>query len=211
MHITKSEIQSLEKIKRLNLINSITGIKPANLIGTIDENSNTNLAIFSSTLHLGSNPAFIGIVVRPANEVRRHTYENIKANKSFTINHVPTNLAINAHYTSAKFTKEESEFEHCKFTEEYIENFAAPFVKESKVKIWLKLEDEIKIKVNGTILLIGSVEHIILPEEILENENQINLEKANSAGISGLNCYYAFNFLQELPYARKSELPEFRK
>jgi flavin reductase (DIM6/NTAB) family NADH-FMN oxidoreductase RutF len=65
MHITNRDIQKLDKIKRLNLINSITGIKPANLIGTVDETKNSNLAIFSSIVHLGSNPPLIGMVIRP--------------------------------------------------------------------------------------------------------------------------------------------------
>ena len=38
-----------------------------------------------------------------------------------------------AHFTSAKFSEDESEFHHCNFDEEYIKGFNAPFVKESKV------------------------------------------------------------------------------
>ncbi len=44
-HYTKENIIELEKVKRLNIINSITGIKPGNLIGSIDNNKITNLAI----------------------------------------------------------------------------------------------------------------------------------------------------------------------
>ena len=47
------KIKGLEKIYRLNLINSCTGYKSANLIGSIDEEGKTNLAIFSSITHLG--------------------------------------------------------------------------------------------------------------------------------------------------------------
>ena len=36
-HFSKQNILELEKVKRLNIINSITGIKPGNLIGTIDD------------------------------------------------------------------------------------------------------------------------------------------------------------------------------
>ena len=53
------KIKGLEKIYRLNLINSCTGYKSANLIGSIDKEGNTNLAIFSSITHLGSDPAMI--------------------------------------------------------------------------------------------------------------------------------------------------------
>ena len=67
-HFTKGIIRDLDKVKRLNIINSITGIKPGNLIGTISEEKITNLAIFSSVIHLGSNPALLGFVLRPKKE-----------------------------------------------------------------------------------------------------------------------------------------------
>ena len=56
------DIKSMSKIFRLNLINSITGIKPANLIGTKSKDNLENLAIFSSVVHLGSNHALLGPV-----------------------------------------------------------------------------------------------------------------------------------------------------
>ena len=43
----------MDKIKRLNIVNSITGIKPGNLIATMSKENETNLAIFSSVVHLG--------------------------------------------------------------------------------------------------------------------------------------------------------------
>ena len=36
-HFTKSAIKDLNKVKRLNIINSVTGIKPGNLIRTINK------------------------------------------------------------------------------------------------------------------------------------------------------------------------------
>ena len=37
MYLSKKDLINTSRIKRLNLINSITGIKPANLIGTISK------------------------------------------------------------------------------------------------------------------------------------------------------------------------------
>ncbi len=79
-HFTRNDLDELQRRKRANLINSITGYKPANLIGTIDENGRTNLAIFSSCVHLGANPPLIGFIMRPIGDVTRHTYSNIKSN-----------------------------------------------------------------------------------------------------------------------------------
>ena len=36
MHLNTQQLQALPLAERIHLINSITGIKPANLIGTID-------------------------------------------------------------------------------------------------------------------------------------------------------------------------------
>ena len=77
MNLTKTDLENASKVFRLNLINSITGIKPANLIGSISNSGQTNLAIFSSVIHLGSNPAYLGFIMRPIGDVPRHTYENI--------------------------------------------------------------------------------------------------------------------------------------
>lgn len=209
MHLTKEEIKGLEKRKRLNIINSITGIKPANLIGTVSEDNVANVAIFSSIVHLGSNPALLGFIVRPTGEVPRNTYENILANGRYTINHVHESFVKNAHYTSAKFDREISEFDKCGLTDEYLHDFKAPFVKESTIKIGMKYCESIPIERNGTILVIGEVEHLILPDEAVSDKGYIDLEAADVAGISGLNTYYSLEKIASFPYVRIEEVPEF--
>jgi flavin reductase (DIM6/NTAB) family NADH-FMN oxidoreductase RutF len=56
VQFNKEDVQKLPKINRLNLINSCTGYKSANLIGTKSKDGKSNLAIFSSITHLGSDP-----------------------------------------------------------------------------------------------------------------------------------------------------------
>ncbi len=209
MHFDKQKIQSAERIFRLNLINAITGIKPANLIGTISQNGQTNLAVFSSVMHLGSNPALLGFILRPQKDARRHTYENILETQYYTINHIHQKFVEQAHYTSAKFEKEESEFAQCKLTEEYLFHFKAPFVKESSLKIGLSLQQTIPIELNDTIIVIGQVEHIVATDKIVSKNGYIDLEGSETVGISGLNTYYTFQKRYEFPYARTSELPYF--
>ena len=70
---TGKEIENLDRLYRINLINSITGIKPANLIGTKSIGNHENLAIISSVVHMGSNPPLIGFIMRPSGDVRRDT------------------------------------------------------------------------------------------------------------------------------------------
>jgi flavin reductase (DIM6/NTAB) family NADH-FMN oxidoreductase RutF len=210
MHLKATDIKAMEKIRRLNIINAITGIKPANLIGTASADGQSNLAIFSSVVHLGSNPALLGFIVRPSGEEVRHTYENIKQTCCYTINQVHTSFAGQAHYTSAKFERGISEFEACGLTEEYVDGFAAPFVKESVLKIGLELRQEIPIELNGTTLIIGEVAHLILPDDAVDKEGHLNLQQLGAVGISGLNSYYSLHKLAQYPYARPDEVPHFQ-
>jgi flavin reductase (DIM6/NTAB) family NADH-FMN oxidoreductase RutF len=190
-------------------MNAITGIKPVNLIGTKSQDGQTNLAVFSSIMHLGSNPALLGFILRPQKDVRRHTYENILETRCYTINHIHKSFVEQAHYTSAKFEKEKSEFQQCNLTEEYLFNFEAPFVKESSLKIGLTLIQTIPIEINGTLLVIGQVEHIFAADKIVSKNGYIDLEEAETVGVSGLNTYYTFKRYREFPYARTSEFPLF--
>lgn len=207
-HLTATDIRNLEKFYRANLINSISGYKSANLIGTISKDGKTNLAVFSSVVHLGSDPALLGMIVRPAT-VPRHTYENIMETKVYTINHIHESFVEKAHFTSAKFERDVSEFDTCKLTPEYLEGFSAPFVQESQVKIGMALLEEVPIAHNGTILMIGKVEHVLLPQEIISDDGQAQLEKVKDVCISGLESYNSVNALKKFNYARVKDLPNF--
>ncbi len=209
MYYTKSDIEQMDKVQKIKFINSLSGIKPANLIGSISKNGQVNLAIFSSVFHLGSKPALLGFISRPTAEVARHTYENILESRQYTINHVCSSFAEKAHYTSAKIDRNLSEFDVCKLTEEYIENFKAPFVAESALKIGLEFKEAIDIKLNGTVLIIGEIQHLVLPNEAIGPEEDIDLSTIEGVGISGLNTYYSLEKISRYPYARANEIPNF--
>lgn len=208
MIYTKNDIDQLDRITRLKIINSVTGIKPANLIGTVADKGNTNLAVFSSLVHLGSKPALLGFVSRSGNEDVRHTCRNIQENGYYTINHIHPDFAKNAHYTSAKLDEDMSEFKHCNLSEEYVNGFKAPFVKESTFKMGLRFKEAIDIKLNNTVLYIGEIEILILPNNALL-EGDIDLEATNGVGISGLNSYYSLKKIASYPFARFNEMPKF--
>ncbi len=209
MYFSKTDIQNADRIKRLNMINAISGIKPGNLIGTKSNIRGSNLAIFSSVVHLGSNPALFGFILRPNQEVRRHTYENICENGKYTINHIKSNFIKKAHYTSGKFDTDVSEFDRCQLTEEYIEGFEAPFVQESDLKLGLSHVESIPIKANNTMMVVGTVEHLIIPDHGIDKRGYIDLGLIDGIGISGLNSYYALNKIGEFPYVRINEVPDF--
>lgn len=209
MHINKESLKQMNRVRRLNLINAITGIKPANLIGTRSSQFGSNLSIVSSVVHLGSDPALLGFILRPNADVIRDTYVNIRETGYFTINHIHQSFIERAHYTSAKFDRGVSEFERVGLTEEFTHEFPAPFVAESKVKIGLKYIDEHYIPQNGTRLIIGEIIELFLPEDALDDKGYLRLDHLFDVGIGGLNSYYSLKRMQSYPYARVNELPDF--
>jgi len=201
LQLLTNDIENLDKNKRTNFINCLSGLRAANLIGTINNIGVSNLAIFNSVNHIGANPPLMGFIQRPAS-VERHTYENIKNNGCFTINHVNPNIYKQAHQTAARFNENESEFEKTGLTEYYSNIIKAPYVAESLVKIGLNLEEEILIKSNNTILVIGRVVEIIINEDFLTEDYFIDLGKSKSVTVQGLETYYSANLIATLPYAK---------
>jgi len=204
MYLNKKNIEELDRIKKINIINSVTGVKSANLVGSISKNGIPNVAIFSSVFHLGSNPALLGFIIRPANNFRRDTYKNIISTNYFTINNIHVDFVSDAHATSAHFNENISEFDSCNLKEEYIEGFLAPFVSQSNLKIGLKLIEEIDIKSNNSKIIVGSIGHLFYPNDIEGENGNLNLQKLNDVGIGGLDTYYKLEKFCELPYARVS-------
>jgi flavin reductase (DIM6/NTAB) family NADH-FMN oxidoreductase RutF len=193
------DILQMEKQPRTNLINSLPGIRAANLIGTCNQAGESNLAIFNSVIHIGANPPYMGFIMRPVS-VPRGTYQNIKEIGHFTINQVNESIYKQAHQTSARY--EVSEFDATGLTPEFTLNIKAPYVKESKVKIGLRFVEEQHIKVNGTILMIGEIQEIILEDNYLNDSNIVQLQQTKAIGVNGLETYYRVEKIAELPYAK---------
>lgn len=208
-HFTASDIQALDKTFRANLINSLSGFKPANLIGTRATDGQENLAIFSSVIHLGADPALLGFIQRPVGE-QSHTYKNIKETGIYTINHVQEGFVEQAHYTSARFERVVSEFAACRLTPEYLAFFKAPFVGECSIKLGMRFVQEIPIPLNNTILIIGQIEHIFITETLLLEAGNVALDGAGDVCIAGLDTYYKVTKLAQFPYAKTHQLPDFQ-
>ena len=201
-----SDILQMESRKRAAFMNSLTGFKSASLIGTIDKTGNTNLSIFSSVTHLGSNPALVGFINRP-DSTERHTWENILELGFYTINHIHQGIFSKAHQTAARYPKNVSEFEAVGLTPEFHREFQAPFVQESRIKYGLEYVESHPLKVNGTILVIGKVVEVIFPETCLRTDGSIDVESAETVAISGLDGYHTTNQLARLSYAKPETLP----
>ena len=198
---TFDEIQGLEKIYKINLINSCTGFKSANLLGSISEEGIPNVAVFSSVTHLGSKPPTLGFILRPTT-VPRDTYKNLKDLGYFTINHIHEEIIEDAHHTSANYPKEISEFDVTGLEEEYKGNFKAPFVKNAPVQMSMKFIEEIFVPSNSVMLIVAQIQELYVKDEILEKDGLINLSKGNVATINGLDTYAIPKFKKQLSYQR---------
>ena len=196
----------MDKIFRLNLINSCTGFKSANLLGTKSLNGVSNVAVFSSITHLGSNPPLIGFILRPTS-VPRDTYRNIKDTGVFTVNHIYSDIIEDAHHTSAKYPDEVSEFTKTDLEEEFLGDFPAPFVKGAKIRLGCKFLNAYEIKENDTLLLVSAIEHVfIADQDIQQQDGWLKLENANTVAINGLDGYATTSLLDRYAYARPKKV-----
>ena len=201
IHIDYNQILQLEKQKRVHLINSLGGFKSVALVGTSDENKNTNLSIFSSFFHIGANPPLIGMIFRPS-PPERDTMRNILDTGFYTINHINESIFKKAHQTSARYDKGVSEFDATGLNSEYKNDFFAPFVVESKVQLGIEFKERIDISINNTTMIVGEIVQIYIPENCLQEDGFIDIEKANTITCSGLDSYHKTIQLDRLSYAK---------
>jgi flavin reductase (DIM6/NTAB) family NADH-FMN oxidoreductase RutF len=201
-----SDIESWERFYRANFINTLTGFKSVNLIGTVNELGQTNLAIFSSIVHIGSNPPLVGYINRPVNAAQ-HTLANIQATGVYTINHIHPSFVEQAHQTSAKYAAGISEFEEVGLTPEFRENISAPFVKESSIKYALSLQQIIPIELNGTFLVIGKIIAIQVDNNVVSEDGFLQLDKAASICSNGIDGYYTTELIKRYSYVKSDIQP----
>ncbi len=203
-HFAKLELKNLDGRYRANLINSCTGYKSCNLLGTISDEGISNLAIFNSVVHIGSNPALLGFILRPLT-VRRDSYSNFKESGFFTVNQVNSAIVRDAHHTSAKYPEDISEFSKTNLTEEFLHDFPAPYVKESVLKIGCSYVNEYNIVENDCLLIIAAIEHLYLPEETLHMDGWVQLDKIDTIATIGLDGYALPKLLHRLAYAQPND------
>jgi len=202
--ISYEQIMNMEKQERVHFANSLGGFKSVGLIGTKNKNNQTNLAIVDSILHIGSNPPLFGIVFRPG-VVERHTLENILEMGFYTINHITEKIYKQAHQTSARYDRDCSEFDETGLIPEYKNGFLAPFVEESSVKLAMEFKEKVTLSINNTVLIIGEVKDVYFPEDCLQKDGFLDIEKAASLTCSGLDSYHKTTRISRLSYAKANK------
>jgi NAD(P)-dependent dehydrogenase (short-subunit alcohol dehydrogenase family)/flavin reductase (DIM6/NTAB) family NADH-FMN oxidoreductase RutF len=201
MKLTQEDISALEDHERVFFINSLSGFKSANLVGTVSAEHHSNLAIVSSVVHLGANPPLLAMVMRPGSALRG-TLKNILETGVYTLNHVNMGIHEQAHQTSARYPENVSEFNEVGLSEQWQDNFSAPFVQESNIKIGMKFRERHSLDINNTEFIIGEVVSIEVPDEAVAEDGFISLEKAGTLAVSSLDTYHSTQILASLSYAK---------
>lgn len=201
MIFDSTALASMETRFRAAFVNSLSGFKAANLVGTRDEHGQHNLAIMSSAVHIGSHPPLLALVMRPE-AAGQHTLQNILAHNYYTLNHVHEGICEAAHQTAARYPREVSEFQAVGLTPVSLEAFPAPFVSESRLRLGMALRDHQVLEINQTHLIIGEILLADVPDNIIGEDGGADISAANTVALSGLDSYHATQRIARLPYAK---------
>ena len=171
------------------------------MLGTINVSGISNLGLFNSVFHLGASPALLGMIFRPDGD-EHDSLKNIMQTGQYTLNNVLSEWYPQAHQTSARFPSGHSEFEPCGFKEYYYDNFEAPFVAQSSIKIGLEMREIIDISINNTKMLIGEIVHVLMDDDVVTLDGYVDHIKAGTVTVTGLDSYFETKHLGRLPYAK---------
>ena len=201
MILNSDDLGKMERRYRAAFVNSLSGFKAANLVGTRDPDGNCNLAIMSSAVHLGSHPPLLALVLRP-DDAGQHTLANILDSGVYSLNHVGEAFFKAAHQTAARYPRGTSEFGEVGLTPLFEAGFQAPFVAESAIRIGLELREHHKLAINGTNLVIGEIVLVDLPGDSIEEDGSVDIASAGTITLSGLDSYHRVQGLGRQPYAK---------
>lgn len=202
--ITAQDIQQWEARYRVTFIHSLAGYKQPVLVGTRSLSGTSNLAVFNSLMHIGANPPLYGLLFRP-DTVRRDTLRNVVESGEYTLNWMSAKDVEAVHQTAAKYPAEESEFVAVGYTERSDAGACSPRVAEAVISARLRLAQIIDIPLNGTKLVIGSVEEIYIPEDVVSGEGFVALHQLDVLSSVGLDAYYRPQPLIRFSYPRPGE------
>jgi flavin reductase (DIM6/NTAB) family NADH-FMN oxidoreductase RutF len=209
-HFTHTDFQKWERFYRASFFNSLGGFKSCNLIGTKSKSGQENLGLFFSVIHVGANPPYIGLLFRP-HTVPRHTLENIRETKSFTVNAVAASWHPKAHQAAANYEQHENEFSEVGLTAQYHPSVYAPFVKESLIQFACQPVEEQLIKANKTLFMVASVGDVYLEENMLRSDGLIDHTSADTVAVNSLDTYYQTQELGQLEYPRPHQKLKSKK
>jgi len=119
-----------------------------------------------------------------------------------------TRFGALGHQTSGRHRREQSEFAECGFEALWQARVNAPFVAESPLNIGLKLSEHHPLQINGTQLLIGSVETLEFNESAYREDGTLDLHALDLVAAVGLDAYHSVDAGQRYTYAKPDHSPK---
>ena len=71
--------------------------------------------------------------------------------------------------------------------------------------------EDVEIKESKCRLIVGEVQFVHINKDYIEQDGQLDFEKADSICVTGLNQYSIVKKYKNYPYARTQEIPNFKK
>ena len=207
MQFDNTDIETMDKAFRAMFINSLSGFKSANLLGTRSASGDSNLSVVSSAVHLGAHPPLMGVVFRP-DVSPRHSLDNIRETGVFTLNHINESIMARAHQTAARYPRDTSEFDACGLTIEQDKDFHAPAVKEAAISMGLELREEHPLTINGTHFVIAEIVWVRMQKDWIAADGYVDIEAAGTLAISGLDGYHRTQSIHRMAYPKPDKTPE---
>ena len=198
---TREELDTWPSRRRARTVNSLSGFKSATLVGTADHSGVHNLSVVSSVVHLGSSPAQMAMVLRPPGD-DAHTYKNLKATAQCTFSHIGVDWVAKAHQCSARYPAEVSEFEAVGLTPcALAAGWIAPAVSEARVRMGLTLAEDMVLP-NRCHFMVLDVQWVEVDHRAVAEDGYVDLGRAGTTAISGLDGYHNTKHLGRLSYAK---------
>lgn len=205
-HVSAKDILGMEKTYRRNLIHCCTGYKSANLVATQSSEGKPYVAVINSIFHMGSNPPMLGFILRPQT-IPKKIYKNILETGYFTVNHIHKDMIEQAHQMADNINSENSGFTPTGFEKELLEEFPAPYVKQSALKLGCKYLEKYHIKENNTEIFVAGIEHIYYEAGIQMPDGWLRLDDAGpgTVTLNGLDGYSLPSLLDRFRYAKPGQ------
>ena len=73
------------------------------------------------------------------------------------------------------------------------------------IKLGCKYLNQYEIKENNTLLMVAEINDIYFSEEIIQNDGWLNLEKAKTVTINGLDGYAQPSLVNRFEYAKRKD------
>jgi flavin reductase (DIM6/NTAB) family NADH-FMN oxidoreductase RutF len=160
--------------------------RPIGWISTISPEGQANLAPFSFSNAVCSNPAHVLFCpsVRATDTNPKDTFNNVLATGEFVVNVVTEELAESMNITATEFPPEVNEFEQAGLTAVPSEIVRPPRVGESPVNFECKVAQIIELgrEPGGGSVVIGKVVHLHVADEVLFENDKVDLNVLKPIG-----------------------------